>query len=65
MPTGMIDNVRGNTLPLEWLKQIGETPEQTFQIIIKVKSNVEQSNPFADKAKSRTKKVFFRMYQKK
>lgn len=53
----MIDNVRGKTLPLEWLEQIGETPDQIFQIIIKVKSNVEQDNHFGDKQTTRTKKT--------
>ena len=55
MPTGIIDNVRGNTLPLEWLEQIGETPDQTFQVVIMVKSNVEQNNHFRNKP-IRTKK---------
>jgi hypothetical protein len=40
MPTGMIDNVRGNTLPLEWLKQIGETPERNRVL----KSLMEESD---------------------
>ncbi len=56
MSIGMIDNVRGKTLPLEWLEQIGETPDQTFQIIIKVKPNAEQNNSFKKKPKIGLKK---------
>ncbi|SLM28427.1 hypothetical protein MTBBW1_1330013 [Desulfamplus magnetovallimortis] len=55
MPTGMIDNVRGRSLPPEWLEQIGGRPDQTFQIIIKVKPGVERSMPLKNRLKPAAK----------
>ncbi|MBF0378556.1 MAG: hypothetical protein HQK72_13930 [Desulfamplus sp.] len=57
MPTGMIDNVRGKILPPEWLEQIGETPDKIFQVIIKVKPNVEQNNTCINTQRDRTKNI--------
>lgn len=40
MPITIIDNIKGNEIPLQWLKKAKESPDSTFKITLEVKTEI-------------------------
>lgn len=63
MPTTVLDNIKGNEIPLPWLKKAKETPDTTFKITLEVKTEIVEDqrkirNKWTDVLKDFRKKPF-------
>lgn len=63
MPTTVLDNIKGNEIPLLWLEKAKETPNTIFKITLEVKTEIvkderKTGNKWADVLKDFRKKPF-------
>ncbi|CAN2041227.1 hypothetical protein GMMP15_370025 [Candidatus Magnetomoraceae bacterium gMMP-15] len=63
MPTTVLNNIKGNEIPLPWLKKAKETPDTTFKITLEVKTEIADGhrktrNKWVDVLKDFRKKPF-------